>query len=217
MKLLAPLVIGLGLFALTRKGGGGGGGSTASNASWQARWAVLAPYAQALEVEWPGISRYLYVVAWMESRGRLDAVHDGGIGRGPFALHSTTITVQALGGQSALDLLEDPGVAVATAATHAYRLTRGTYHYARSDTRWRDIRAGWAIPAWVGNRYPSPFGSLTRSAVVERFEQRAAQLGLAGMPGELALPADWQWPGLRFALDLLGREQVAVDPDSPAY
>jgi hypothetical protein len=199
----------------------GGGGS--SGASWQARWAVLEPHAKRLEQEtnWPGLTDFLMIVAYQESKGVLSISHDGGIGFGPFALHATTGAVQRLGqcdpsasratriacGKMVLPLLADPRVAVATAADYAHSITRLSYQYARSDTRWQDVDAGWAIPSWTGNRDAAPFvdsrGNVKlRSSVVARFVQRANELGRPSLPTALAL-ASVEWPGLRAALTIL--------------
>lgn len=172
------------------------------NASEAERLAVLRAYTDVLEIElgWSGLSDFLTVVASQESGGRLDAVHDGGIGRGPYALHSTTTAVQVTGG---LASQSDPRFATAAATLHAMKLLRDyPFSYPRADARWSDVRAGWAIPSWVGNRDALTFGVKTRAGVVQRHQERASRLGLSAAPNRLAMPS--VWPTVEQVLAIVG-------------
>jgi hypothetical protein len=164
---------------------------------WPERRAVLRPYQDALELalDWPGLADFLEVVAYQESKGSLTAVGDGGLAVGPYQQHPSNSAVAELAALGFRDRT-DPAIATAAAALHASNLLRkASYGYPAEDARWTDVRAGWAIPSWVGDRTAKPQQGKDRPGVVLRHERAAQNLGLPGEPNALARPSQWVTAG----------------------
>lgn len=156
-------------------------------------------------LRWPGLADFLTVTASQETWGRVDISGDGGLARGPYALHTTASTLRdlaALGWDVDGPEFLPPDVYTAAAAVHAGRLlSKASYNYPRADARWSDVRAGWAIPAFTGDRQAAPLLGKVRSEVVARHERRARLLGLASEPNALAQPTEY--PSLTDALSIV--------------
>ena len=170
------------------------------------RRAKLRPYLDRLEQAWPwpGLADYMEVVSHQESRGRLDTIGDGGLALGPYGVHTTAGAHAELRSLGYLDeaVLTDPAVAVAVAVAHAANLLRkASYDYPMEDARWADLRAGWAIPRWLGRRDAPPQLGKVRAGVVGRYQRAAELLDLGQTPDALARPAHFRTLGQ--VLDLL--------------
>lgn len=207
----------LGLFLLARRSStavGPVGVSAFLSPEMQTRRRALRQMTRRAEavVEWPGISDFLIVKAWFESRYTLGARGNAGE-IGLFQLLPMSAFPESEWGNTARvdpQILENPAVAVATAIDYALRLRK----YApggRDRVTWYALARGWLRPSnvddWddenaLSRRTRQNFRTaMERVGIPITFGPRQAYPG-----GD---PANVRWPGAQRLVEILERGENA--------